>query len=300
VLVSEVIERAYNEFLYPGDVNRPTYDKLATAMDGSVTSLTVTGRVQNIPRDTVLEIDSELMLVDTVTGNVVALHPTLGRGYLETAAVAHAQFAPVYIDPAYSRKVMLNALISVIGNVYAWGAYSRKTVSTLLFTTDGTIDLPAGAKKALKILAALGTSSPLRYNQLRRGIDYLEFEEFDPPKIQLLRGGTEGGFMQIVYKAEYTLPTVETDDLSALANPVPNTLQNYLPMAIAGYLLQGRDLSRVQIEEVRRALAAAGGQPGASINLANQMLNVFYNRYVQPEADRLRERDFGGIEFVRR
>jgi hypothetical protein len=300
VLVSEVIERAYNEFLYPGDVNRPTFDKLANVLDASSTTFSVTGRVQNIPRDTVLEIDSELMIVDSVSGTSVTLHPTIGRGYLETAAVGHDQFAPIYIDPTYSRKVMLNALISVIGNVYAHGAYSRKTTSALLFTTQGTVDLPTGAKKVLKVLAALGTSAPLYYNQLRKGIDYLEFEEFEPPKLQLIRGGTEGGFMQIVYKAEYTLPTQETDNLSSLANPVPDTLQGYLPMAIAGYLLQGRDLSRVQIEEIKRALGSTGIQPGVSIQLANQLLNIFYARYVQPEADRLRERDFGGIEFVRR
>jgi hypothetical protein len=39
---------------------------------------------------------------------------------------------------------------------------------------------------------------------------------------------------------------------------------------------------------------------GSYLNIGNQMLSLFYARYVQPEADRLRERDFGGIEFVRR
>ena len=302
MLVSTLIERTYNEFLYPSGINRPTYDKLALAMDGSQTTLTVTGRVQNIPRDTVLEIDSELMLVDSVTGTTVTLHPTagIGRGYLETAATTHLQFAPIYIDPTFSRQALFNTLLSMIGTLYPQGVYCRKLDSSVLYDARGPFTLPATGLQTIAITVAESKSSPIRYNQLRKGIDYLEFDEFSPPKIQLLRGGIFGGEMHVVYKTDFTLPTSEAEDLSALANPVPLRIQNYLPMAVAGYLLQGRELSRTHIEQIVRALNAQGIQVGSAMNVANQMLNIFYARYVQPEADRLREQDSQGIEFVRR
>lgn len=271
-------------------------------MDASQASLTVTGRVQNIPRDTVIEIDQELMLVDSVSGTTVTLHPTagIGRGYQDTVAATHAANAPVYIDPDYSRKTLLNGLISVIGTLYPQGLYVRKTEVATLFTTNGAITLPAGAKKVLRIATTLPSGSVNYYNQLRHGVDFIEFTDFDPPKVQILRGGKEQGGLTIVYKADFTLPTAEADDLNTLANPVPVRLQNYLPLAVAGYLLQSRELPRLNPDTVPRALATQGIQPGSSINVGNQMLNIFYARYVQPEADRLREQDSVGIEFVRR
>ena len=296
-----MIERTYNEFLYPSGVNRPTFDKLASGMDDSQVTATITGRVTGgIPRDTVIEIDFELMLVDTVVGNTINLHPTLGRGHLETAAATHAASAPVYVDPKYSKQAIFNAIKTVIGTLYPRGVYARKVDRTQLFTTRGVIDAPAGATKVLAITARDGLSSPVYLNQLRKGIDFIEFMEFTPPKIQLLRGGTENGEMHIVYKTEPTIPASVTDDLDTLSSPIPSRLQNYLPMAAAAYLLQGKEPSRTQIEDIRRALASQGIQVGSALNVGNQLLGLFYNQYVAPEADRLREQDSVGIEFVRR
>lgn len=303
MLVSEVIERTYSEFLYPSGVNRPTYDKLAAAINDTVTTFSVTGRVQNIPRDTVLEIDSELMLVDSVVGTTVNLHPTggLGRGYLQTAAASHAQFAPVYVDPTYPRKTIFDTIVTIIGTLYPQGVYARVVSAAIPFTTSDLIDLPAGAKKALAVSTELDLGGGNIYaNQLRKGLDWLEFMEYDPPKLQILRGGTEQGVMRIVYKSDFTEPTAESDQLDSLAAPIPARIQRYLPMAVAGYLLQGRDIGRIQTDVIVRQLATQGVQVGSSINLGNQMLNIFYARYVAPEADRLREQDNQGIEFVRR
>lgn len=304
MLVSEVIERTYSEFLYPSGVNRPTYDKLAAALNSTDVSFGVTGRVTGgIPRDTVIEIDSELMLVDSVAGNTITLHPTagIGRGYLQTVAATHAQFAPVYIDPTYPRKTIFDTLVTMIGTLYPQGIYARVVTSAIPYTANDTIDLPAGAVKALAVSTEFPLGGSREYvNQLRKGIDWLEFMEYSPPKIQVLRGGKEGGVMRVLYKSDFTVPTLESEDLSALAAPVSLRIQSYLPMAIAGYLLQGRDIGRIQTDVIVRQLASQGVQVGSSINLGNQMLNIFYARYVQPEADRLREQDSQGIEFVRR
>ncbi len=300
MLVSEVLERTYNEWLFPSGINRPTYDKLSAGIDAVTLTIPLTGRVSNIPRDTVLEIGSEQILVDSVAGTVVTAKE---RGWLETGAATHSLGDIVFVDPKFTRKSLFNALVALIGELYPSGVYARKVDSTVTFSTsEPTKDLPAGGKKVLAISTRTSlNATQVRWNPLRPGIDYREMMEFDPPKYELRGGGVMGGAMQVVYKADFTLPTIETDDLSSLTNPVMASLQPHLPLGIAGYRLQGMEVPRVVIEEIRRRLAVEGSpQVSTAISIGQALLNTFFIRYVSAERERLKETDPAGIEFSRR
>jgi hypothetical protein len=300
MLVSEVIERTYNDWLYTGGVSRPSYDKLTADINASATSFSVTGRNGLvIPPDTILEIGSEQILVDTVSGLNVTVRE---RGFLETTAAAHtAATENVYVDPVYKRKTLFDTLITIIGLLYPAQVYCRKIDATSLTFNwnQPVLDLPAGGKKLLSI-SVKSTGTQVLWNPLRPGIDYEELMDFDPPKVALKRGGAQGAVMNIVYQADFTEPTAESDELSGLTNPIPITLQRHLPLAIAGYALQGREPSRVQIEEIRRRLASEGITPGTTLNIGKAMLDIFMGRYVAAERDRLKEKDSVGLTFVRR
>lgn len=298
MLASEVIDRTYNEWLYPGGVNRPTFDVLATA--GMTTSspgygqtFVVEGRVPNIPSDTQVEIGDELILVKSVSGTTVTV---MDRGYLETVPATHAIGDKVLIDPRYPRITIFNALKSIITGLYALGVYRRVNVSTFDFDFDApTLTMPAGAKRVLAVIA----KRPSSYEDWRKmmpGKDYEAFNEFQPPRVRLRRGGYDGGDLEIVYAADFTLPTTTADDLDT--GGVPTTLQPYLPMAVAGYLLQGRELPRVQIEEIRRQLGSAGVQVGAALNVGQSLLQQFRQVYVAAERARLEEADPSYFEYV--
>lgn len=299
MLVSEIIERTYNEYLYPSGANRPSYDKLSGAIDASTLTIPFSGRVQQVPDDTVYEIDSELILGESFNVNT-NVGTARERGWLQTGAATHATGATVWIDPTFPRKAIFDGLISIMGLLYPAGVYARKVDSSTAFSwSEPTKDLPTGGKKLISIdVKSVGTV--VRWNPLRPGIDYREMVQFSPPKYELYRGGAEGAVMQVVYKADFTVPTAESDNLSSLLNPVPDTLQPYLPMGIAGHLLQSQDIPKVQIEEIRRALASAGQQPAVATQLGQGMLNNFMGRYVAAERDRLKETDAMGLEFVRR
>lgn len=300
MLVSEIIERTYNEFLYPGGASRPSYDKLTGAIDASTLTIPFSGRVNQVPDDTVYEIDAELILGDTFNASTF-VGTARERGWLESGAATHASGATIWIDPTFPRKALFNSLVSIMGLLYPAGVYARKVDSATTFSYSApTKALPAGGKKLISIDVRTSTGSVERWNSLRPGIDYREMIQFSPPKYELFRGGAEGATMQIIYKADFTSPTAESDNLSSLANPVPDTLQPYLPMAVAGHLLQSRDIPRVQIEDIRRALASAGLQPGVAMNLGQGLMNTFMGRYVAAERDRLKETDAMGLEFVRR
>ena len=292
--MSEVVERCFNSWLYPGGIQRPAFDTLADIIDNSQLSLTLTGRVTNVPRDSVLEVEYEQMLVSDVATTTVTLQE---RGFLETDPDQHAAGTIVNIDPTFSKKAVFDALVAVLKMLYPAGVYWRNedTATTWSFAAPLKA-LPTGGKRVVTILAK--TNSVIEdYRPLRPGIDYENRPEFTPARYRLRRGGFEGGALLVIYAKDFGTPTSPTDDLSNLG--VPESLQPHLPMGIAGQLLQGRELPRIQIEEIRRFMASQGIQIGAALNVGQALLNTFMARHVGGERDRLNEQDPSNFEFVR-
>lgn len=297
MLVSSVIDATFLEWLYPAGVEQPLYDVLSTPLTASEANLTVVleGRVTSVPRDSVIEIDSELMLGRLVAGSTLTL---MERSFLGTTLAAHAAGARVIIDPTYPRASVFGAVKSIVGMLYPWGLYSRGVDTTLTYDTTAVKTLPTGAKKILSILVRRSTVAELYTRLAQRGTDWIEYPEFTPPKFHLRRGGGIGQTLRIVYQKDFDLPTLESDNLDTAGVPV--TLQPYLPMAIAGYLLQGKELPRVQIEEIRNLLAAQGVQVGAAMNIGQALIQTFKREYVNAERRRQSETDDTTIEWVGR
>lgn len=288
MLVSEILDRTYSEFLWPAGVDRPATDFLASTMTPSTpaagSTFTLDGVVQNVPPSSVLEIGSELILSRDATPTTVTVAE---RGWLDTVAADHAIQDQVRVDPKYPRLTLLHHLASVIGMLQPWGLYVSATDSTQTFTSRQVLALPAGGQRILAVLVRSLGSLEL-YKTLRMpSRDWILYREFTPPKYQLRRGGAEGATMHVVYSKDFTRPTVETDDLDALGVPV--TLQSYLPMAVAGYALQSREIPRVQVEEIRRMLATNGIQVGTALNVGQAMLRAFRMDYVFAERRRQNE-----------
>jgi hypothetical protein len=296
MLVSELIDRTYNAWLYPAGIHRPTFDTLTNALTNSAGDKTVTvdGRLTGkIPKDSVLEIDDELILLDTVDNLVLTAHE---RGYLETDVASHTADTRVYVDPRFPRKVVFNQLVSIIGGLYSKGIYQR-TTSTDTYDSSQVKTLPAGTKELLSVVVK-STGSYETYTVLNKARhDYQVYQAFSPPKVQLLRGGAKDAVVTYVLKKDFTLPTSTSDDLTTTCG-VSATLAPHLAQAAAGELLQARELPRVQIEEVRRFLATQGVQVGAALNVGQAMLQDFDRRHVGAERRRQSELDPTSMEFV--
>lgn len=290
MLVSEVIDRCYSEWIYPGGTNLPAVDVVATqgsALSGTSNgNFTVEGLVSNIPDQTILEIEDELILTKSVSGTTVT---TLQRGYLETTPVAHVVGTPVYLNPKFSRINLFNALKTVIGTLYPLGMYDREIDSSLLWDFDDQVALPAGTEDVLSLIVRMPGSAVQWTKPLMEGRDYEVRYEFDPPELVLMKGGFAGNSIRVVVKKDFTLPTAFADDLDTLG--IPASIQPVLPMAMAGYLLQGRELPRTMIEDIRRTLAAQGVQVGSAVNIGQLLIQTFERRYVANERMRLKEKD---------
>lgn len=293
MLVSELIDRTYNEWLWPAGVDRPAFDTLSGNIDATTTSITLGGRLNKVPNDSVIEIGSELVLLSSTAGSVLT---AAQRGYLNTTGAPHYSGDLVFVDPKFPRLTMLNALIAVVGMLGPWGLYWRKTTTSTI-DRSAVVALPTGGKKILSILErSLGTDET--YRRLKPGQDWMVFEEFTPAKYQLLNGA-EGASITIVYTTDFTAPTAESEDITTYSG-VPATLAPFLPLAVAGYALQGREIPRVAVEEIRRNLATQGIQVGTALNIGQQLLGFFKNIYVAAERRRQSELDPLGFEWARR
>lgn len=295
MLASDVVDRVYAEWLYPAGIDRPLFDKLAGGgIDNDDLTITLSGRVANVPRDTLLEIESELILIDSVAGSVVTV---LERGYLNTDPVGHAAGVKVLVDPKFTRKAVFGGLVSTVKTLYPKGVIDQKLDQTVTFSTQGLKQLPAGGRRIISILVDKGLAYTDYGPKLRPGTDYRTFNEFDPPKYRLIRGGAEGRAMVVSYAADFESPPNEQIDLSSLG--IPDAIQEHMPLGVAGWILQGREIPRVVVEEVRRMLATQGVQVGAALNVGQALLRQF-DAKIAEQVQRQRDEVGAQWEYVGR
>lgn len=294
MLVSDLIDQTLAEWLHPAGDEQAQFDNLDGGIDNAVLQLTLEGRAEFVPRDTQIQIDSELILAKSSNGAVVTLAE---RGFGSSTPATHLDGALVWLDPLFTRVEILHALRAIVGKLYPWGLYRRVVDSTLNNTIREVMTAPAGTKKIHSILVRRSTAEE-RYVPLgMRGVDWVEYRQFDPPKFEIRRGvAAEGQDLHLVLIKDFTLPVLETDNLTTTCG-LPESLQEDLPMAVAGQVLKGREIPRATMDRIREALAAAGLNPGVTLNIGQSMIREFKQEAVLAERARLNDIDEPGFEW---
>lgn len=290
-----MIDRTLAEWLYPGGDESPQFDFLTEAIDDSELTVPLEGRVELVPNDSLLQIGNELLLVKETSGSAVTV---AARGYNTSTAAEHAEGALVTVDPTFTRIEIFHAIRALIAKFQAWGLYSRVVDESLVSTFDEVIEMPAGTREVHSILIRKNQTDedwiPLRH----KGVDWIEYKEFDPVKIKLRRGIYDQP-MRVVCKKEFTLPDDEDFDLTDDGG-VSIYLQEDMPMAVAGMVLKGREVPRAYIDRIRELLANEGLPPGAIIDVGETLLSMFRRDAVLAERRRLDELDEPTFEWQRR
>lgn len=281
MLVSELIDRTYSQWLWPGGVSRPSFDILATGINTTETSIVTEGRI-TVPRDSVVEIESELILIESATASTLEANE---RGYLDTAPASHSAGVRILLDPKFSRKAIFDVLCTTIGDLYP-ALYRRVVDSSLEYTDREPMDLPTGTLELLRATVELSNGE---LQSLKQGVHYRVLPEFSPPKIRFSFGGMLGNTLTLVVAKDFTLPTDETKDLTSICG-VPASLAPHLAAAVAGTLLQAQELPRTAVDQIRRLLAQQGVQVGAALNVG-QALKTMFEQRVAAERRRLRVLD---------
>lgn len=295
MLTSEMIDRTLAEWLYPGGDESPQFDTLSAAIDDAVLEIPLTGRVEEVPRDSLLEIGSELIRTSSVSGTAVT---AVERGANTSVAAAHAEGDLVWVDPIFTRVEILHAVRALVSKFQAWGLYRRAVDSSLTAQFDRVLTMPAGTREVHSILCRQPTTEENWYALKRKGIDWIEYKEFDPIKIEL-RAGYKDEELRVVCKQVFTLPDDEAFDLD-VDGGVSEQLQEDMPMAVAGMVLKGREVPRAYVDRIREILASEGLQSGAIMNVGDTLLNMFRRDAVAAERRRLDELDEPTFEYQRR
>lgn len=299
MLVSELIDRTLSEWLYPAGSDQPQFDILETALTADTADVTIDleGRAEFTPRDSIIEIGSELIRTKESSGSVVTAAERAING---STLAAHSVGAIVWLDPLFTRVAILNALRAIVAKLYPWGLYRRVVDSTLDFTVKNVLTAPSGTKEIHSILVRRSTSDELYIPLGMKGVDWVEYKQFDPPKFQIRRSvAAEGQDIHLVCVKDFTLPDAEADDLT-VDSGLSEQLQEDLPMAVAGQVLKGREIPRVTLERIREALTAAGLNPGVTLSIGDALVSAFRRDAVMAERQRQNQLDDPAFEWQRR
>lgn len=272
-------------------MERPAFDFQSGSITDSATSISTQGIQTYVPQ-TIVEWDDatmELAMLDT-SESTSTLSP-VERGWRQTTAAAHTSGTRLWLNPEFPKIDIFNAITSVIGQLYPLGLWRRATSATTSVSTSAAFALEATAKEVLSVSCLVDS----QYVRLRKGTDYEVLTDFDPIKMQFY--SLPSSTVNIVYKKDFTLPTLLTDDLTSTCG-VPATLAPYVPMAAAGYLLQGRDVPDVLVDRIMREVEPQNVPPGTRLNLGQALIKTFEQRYVGAEKRRQREMNPTRFRYV--
>jgi hypothetical protein len=272
VTVEAIIDRVNRDWLVPpGEQPSRFVMNDASGISASDTSVvTVTSLLTPEEEDligagTLIEIDSELILITAVSGTSPNLTLTIRRGMYGTTAAVHADATEILIAgenyiPRYS---ILTAVADAVEGL--WPDLWQVAVEE---TWGGTepIELPSQVGEILDMRVNVG-------NRWARVGSWEELQDFPLSStgtaIQVAGAGTSP--IQVVYKSKTVRPTLEADTLAAL-NVDAGWVKVIVPLAVAG-LVANRDLNQATIDFITQSLAAeAGGPLGSGTDIRNALL----------------------------
>jgi hypothetical protein len=284
--VREVLERTQTEIINSGGMNIPAWTYMSEVIADTVDKSFNTNTRTVIPDDSIIEWDDDSMELADVQSVTDAGAVTLySRGYLETTAATHANGVKVIIDPPFPKIARFNALVSVIRMLPTLQLHATTTDTATTFISSAPQTLPVAVTDVLPFIYALDGST---YVTLREGINYEVLHWFTPKKIQFYSGALEGAALVIPYTKDFTDPETIYD--ADTASPptygsvldvdlddcgVPSSLQAFMPMAVASFLLEGKEVPTVQAEYVRRQYETQNTPVGSRTSVAKSLWRRF-------------------------
>lgn len=262
------------------DISAATYVKIdSLSAAGTLvwvdTSLLAPEEEDLIAEGTLLEIESELVLVTAISGTSPNFELTLRRGMYDTTAAAHAADVFVYLaDGDYiPRHSVFTAVADAVESLWPdlWTVGVEET-----FADSQAIELPAVAGEILDMLVQDGA-------RWRREGSWDEFQDFplsSTGNAVQVAGVPNNSSIQVYYKKKTTRPTTEADLLATLG--VESGWVKLLVLQAVAQLVSRADLSKATVDFITQALEAeAGGPIGAGADIRNALVQ-FAEFQLQP------------------
>ena len=301
--VGNLVDRVYREYLEPmDDLTSYTVLNEGSELSASDTEITFNGDLLTQEEEdamdagTIIECETELMRcvsLDTVNNQV-----TVVRGVRGTTPAIHADGSVVKIAPPFPRKVVFDAVVDQINNLFPtlFAVETQSITTGTGYTLIGSYDSPGTHNYLVSILSAISQytdfsagsdttgvnfspvtcslvelPNPFTYtdsNGVSRTITYTT----GPSTVHAIQfaGIASGHTAHVTFKKKFIEPTAETDTLATVGLE-----QEYEPIIMAGVAAQmmaGRDIPTATADYISDQLSTSNFPVGSSNSVRNSLL----------------------------
>jgi hypothetical protein len=261
-------------------------NKLASTINSSATSITVTYPLEGLRAAQICEIDAELMYIWSVDSGTKTI--IVERGFNGTTAASHTANALIIVNPRFPRAQTLEAMNDELSDLSSPlnGLFQIKTLDIDYNGSDVMIDL-AGITSIIDILTVSVRYMTDDYPVARKVRLVRDVPTDDFPSGYALRfdQGVFPGRLRIVYKAAYSPVTAEATDVNTTCG-VQDSVLDIVTLGTQIRLMAPREIKRNFTEsqgDTRRGEEVTSGAIGNSI----QNLQRLRRDRIQAEAARL-------------
>jgi hypothetical protein len=276
-------------------LDQEQYATLSVAMGATDTTLTVDPTsVSNIFRGT-MEIDDELVLVQSVdrTTGIVTIQAGLnGRGWQNTVAATHAQTSLITMAPRFPRARMKEAINDTISAMYPNLVVFNSTEITKLAPVY-EYPMPANCADVWYVTGQLVGPTKIwqplpnwRYNPKA---DTLATTDFPTGKsIQIFDFVTPGQQMKVVYASEPAQLVNDSDPYAATTGFNEKTV-DIVTYGALSRLLPVYEAARLQQRQIEATERAALVPAGAAMRTAQYYASLYQSRLDQERSQMMSE-----------
>ncbi len=253
-----------------------------TALNGSLNGTATTFNVDNGARLGMgrAEIDDELVYIDAITTNAVALQPW-GRGVDGTTATTHSDNARVTFNPLFPRHYVKRAINDTIASM----GVELKAKDTHTFTflaATNTYSIPSTVDEVSQVTwKTVGPSG--RWETVRRWQIDLQANvtQYTTGKtITVWDSVVPGRTVQVQFLKDPTLLSAGSDTLTTTAG-LPASCRDVVALGTAARLVSSIDVALLDPSSVQAGFFDERRQIGSASNVARTLYALYQQRLAE-------------------
>jgi hypothetical protein len=266
--------------------DRITYVANGGGLSTSTTSVTI-GSSSNLAKG-IIEIDDELMLVDTYdkASNTLTIMPGFGRGYQHSTAATHNQYAPVILAPAFPRMSVKQAINDTIASLYP-KLWANATTTITYNPAVTTYALPAGIEDITTLSwQAIGPSKewiPINNWRMDPMANTTAFPSGS--SVSIHDRITPGRTIQVAYRKAPVILDNSSDEFTTVSG-LPASCRDVVTLGAAYKILSYIDAGRVNLTSAE-ADAADTKTPSTAGTSVSKYIFALYQQRLNEESSKL-------------
>ena len=301
--IGNIVDRVYREYLEPmDDLTSYTVLNEGGTLTASDTVITFNGDLLSQEEEdamdagTIIECERELMRcvsLDTVNNQV-----TVVRGVRGTTAAEHADGSVVKIAPPFPRKVVFDAVVDQINNLFPtlFAVETQSITTGTGYTLIGSHDAPGTHNYLVSILSAISQYTDFSAGSDTTGVNFspvtcslvelpnpFTYTDSDgvsrtityttgPSTVHAIQfaGIASGHTAHVTFKKKFIEPTEETDTIATVGLE-----DEYVPIIMAGVAAQmmaGRDIPTATADYISDQMSVSNFPVGSSNSVRNSLL----------------------------